>query len=235
MRLLLDRGVDLTNTCDRHGYSAIHLALDVGRECETSLLRALVGEAGVDIDAIDAFGDTPCHVAVACEHVDGLRTLIELGAIVDAVNDDSNTPLLEACAGTSDRLHQCALLLLAAGADPSFKNRAGELVSDLTVSRATLCALIAAGAKVNDEDNKVPPSADELATMRRKIAALRLDFVRHRARDVCIGLHARNIDALQMCEILQFACGPVARLIPFHQWWRIATTVKHKFTAATDA
>jgi hypothetical protein len=36
-----------------------------------------------------------------------------------------------------------------------------------------------------------------------------------------------RLDALQMCEILQQACGPVAPLIAFHHWWKIATTVKH--------
>jgi hypothetical protein len=62
---------------------------------------------------------------------------------------------------------------------------------------------------------------------RRRIARKRLDFVRERALQVCIGLQPRGLDALQMCEILQHACGPMAPLIPFHIWWTIATKVKH--------
>jgi hypothetical protein len=54
-----------------------------------------------------------------------------------------------------------------------------------------------------------------------------IDFVSDRARQVCIGLQSLRIDALQMCEVLQFACGAIAPLIPFHIWWKIATTVKH--------
>jgi len=62
---------------------------------------------------------------------------------------------------------------------------------------------------------------------RRRIARLRLDFVRYRALEICIGLQERGLDALQTCEILLHACGPVAPLIRFHHWWKIATTVKH--------
>jgi hypothetical protein len=68
---------------------------------------------------------------------------------------------------------------------------------------------------------------DEVEAARRDIAKARIDFVRDRALQVCIGLQSLRIDALQMCEILQFACGRVAPLIPFHIWWKIATTVKH--------
>ena len=69
--------------------------------------------------------------------------------------------------------------------------------------------------------------ATEFDIERREIAKTRLDFVRERALQVCIGLHSRGLDALQMCEILMYACGTLASVIPFHHWWTIATTVKH--------
>jgi hypothetical protein len=69
------------------------------------------------------------------------------------------------------------------------------------------------------------PAPVEVA--RRDIAKTRIDFVRDRALQVCIGLQSLRLDALQLCEILQFACGAIAPLIPFHIWWKIATTVKH--------
>jgi hypothetical protein len=31
----------------------------------------------------------------------------------------------------------------------------------------------------------------------------------------------------KQCAVLVHACGPVAPLILFHQWWKIATVVKH--------
>jgi len=67
----------------------------------------------------------------------------------------------------------------------------------------------------------------EIKVARRDIAKARIDFVRNRALQVCIGLRVLELDALQMCEILQFACGHLAHLIPFHVWWKIAITVKH--------
>jgi hypothetical protein len=68
---------------------------------------------------------------------------------------------------------------------------------------------------------------DQVEAARREIAKARLDFVRERALQVCIGLQSLELSALQMCEIMLFACGPIAPMIPFHLWWKIATTVKH--------
>jgi hypothetical protein len=100
-------------------------------------------------------------------------------------------------------------------------------------------ALLAAGADLDaaDESGQTPRMClaerrvtvdpQQVESARRDIARTRLDFVRYRAMDVCIGLQPLQLDALQVCEILQLACGPLARLIAFHQWWKIATTVKH--------
>jgi hypothetical protein len=55
--------------------------------------------------------------------------------------------------------------------------------------------------------------ADLVDRARGSIAGARLDFVRHRALQVCIGLYSQRVDALQlqmqMCEILQFSCAPL--------------------------
>lgn len=59
---------------------------------------------------------------------------------------------------------------------------------------------------------------------RQRIAKTRLELVRSRALQVCLALQSRALDALQTCEILVHACGPAASAIPFHVWWKIATT-----------
>jgi hypothetical protein len=70
--------------------------------------------------------------------------------------------------------------------------------------------------------------ADLVDRARGSIAGARLDFVRHRALQVCIGLYSQRVDALQlqmqMCEILQFSCGPVAPSFCFTSG---GTAVKH--------
>jgi hypothetical protein len=73
----------------------------------------------------------------------------------------------------------------------------------------------------------VDPDSEPVEAARRQIAKVRLDLVRYRAMEICIGLQPLQLDAAQLCEILQLACGPLAHVISFHQWWKIATTVKH--------
>lgn len=91
--------------------------------------------------------------------------------------------------------------------------------------KSMLPAFVAAGA---DVDRRITGlDADRVESACREIAKMRHDFVRHRAMDVCIGMQALRLDAWQMCEISQHSCGPLARLIAFHQWWTIATTVMH--------
>lgn len=141
-------------------------------------------------------------------------------------------------------LEPCVTILLAAGADPHCVNTAGQTACHLAAANCaafcTLVAVLAAGADIDQVDNsgrsarqlallsECPlPTNAEIGLARRRIAATRLNFVRQRALEVCIALHGLELDALQMCEIMLHSCGPVAHLIPFHQWWKIATTVKH--------
>jgi hypothetical protein len=71
------------------------------------------------------------------------------------------------------------------------------------------------------------PTADEINAARRRIAKTRLNLVRERAFQICLGLHPLNISALQLCEILMHSFGALGSLILFHQWWTIAVKVKH--------
>jgi len=105
------------------------------------------------------------------------------------------------------------------------------------IEASTVYPLLAAGADLDATDDtgvtvrevfaRVTIDPDRVEVARREIAKARLDLVQHRALQVCIGLQSLRIDALQLCEILQFACGAIAPVIPFHIWWKIATTVKH--------
>jgi hypothetical protein len=104
-------------------------------------------------------------------------------------------------------------VMLAAGADLDAADRNGET--------ATTAAL---RHQMTFDDAE---HSEEVEAARREIVKVRLDFVRHRAWQVCVGLQSRELDALQMCEILLHACGPVAPMIAFHHWWKIATIVKH--------
>jgi hypothetical protein len=104
---------------------------------------------------------------------------------------------------------------------------------------AIVHSLLAAGADVDAADRDCITARQILGreglsidlsavdVERARIARMRLDFVRCRAFQVCLGLQSLQLDALQLCEILVHACGPAATFVAFHHWWKIATTVKH--------
>jgi hypothetical protein len=182
-----------------------------------------------------------CSVAVRANNVAALRFFVMAGADVNAAG------LLDACLlhdSILARSYECTILLLAAGADVAARDCNGRTACFLAALEEPMpfvIAMVAAGADLDAEDENgetprqfltergddvfIDPLQVEAA--RREIAKVRIDFVRRRAMEVCIGLQSLQLDALQLCEILPLACGRLARLIAFHQWWKIATTVKH--------
>lgn len=234
-RALIDRGVAVGALCDSFGLTPLHWAFD------PAVLDLLVNECGMDIHVRDSLGTTCCHAAAFRGVRQQMSWLIEAGADIEAADNVGTTPLLDAC--YHDRL-DCILLLLAAGANVHARDRYGRTVCHwphaTPVGRETLCVLLAAGADLDAPTiSECVTARDIMATRgwtfdrdmidnaRRRIEKARIDFVRSRAFEVCVGLQSCGIDALQMCEILLHSCGRMASLIPFHHWWKIATTVKH--------
>jgi hypothetical protein len=224
----------------------LHVAAIVGCDVpdRAAALEMLVNECGVDLEARNLRDSTCTHVARAADNADAIRCFISAGANLQSVYDLNRTPLHVHAGGESS-----TIFLLAAGADVHARDErqrtpCTEVAFEDTPNRSIVNLMLAAGADLDatdcsgntarqllakrhltfDEDDD---QAQQVETARREIAKVRLDFVRHRAWQVCIGLQSRGLDALQMCEVLLHACGPVAPLIEFHQWWKIATTAKH--------
>lgn len=61
----------------------------------------------------------------------------------------------------------------------------------------------------------------------RQIAKCQLALLRRRGFEVCVGLQALDMSALQLCEILSCAFAPLESMVPFHNVWKVVTTVKH--------
>jgi ankyrin repeat protein len=57
------------------------------------LFPAELGEAKVNIDSVDADGDTPLHVLIWQKDAEGAIKLIENGALLNAPGDMGETPL----------------------------------------------------------------------------------------------------------------------------------------------
>jgi ankyrin repeat protein len=245
IRTLLRRGVVFSELRDYDQRTPLHLAA-AGLQPNCDVLDMLVNECGVDVEARNKRGST---CILECRNVDAMRVLITAGANLHAVDTSGRTPLHALVDEMS------ATCLLAAGADVHARDTYGrtplmhiasfadrddddEGVNEpvLTLVGSVVNVMLAAGADLDAADNKGNTARHHLSdhefifnveSARREIAKVRLDFVRYRALQVCIGLQSRGLDALQLCEILLHACGPLAPLIAFHHWWKIATTVKH--------
>jgi ankyrin repeat protein len=237
LKRLLALQVDFGAMRDVHGRSLCHQVIwnahpDADLE---PLLRALADVPGIDIDATNVNGMTPLHFAVIKHSKSAVRLLVELGADIDCRSTDGRSAV---------RLgSQLSELLIALGADVRLVDKKGQSMCHAAI----LCgdvplasAFVAAGGDLDqpDNDGDTPrmlaihylcplPTAAEIDGARQRIAKTRLDFVRNRAVEICIGLQPLGIDALQLCEIMMRSFGALGSLIAFHQWWTIATKVKH--------
>lgn len=116
-RCLRRGGVDV-DARDRHGRTALHMAVRYG---STVAVRALLG-AGAEVDVRDEDGGTALHAAVALGSTATVRALLDGGADVDTRTKDGETALHAAVALGSTGTVQT---LLAAGADANARMKNG--------------------------------------------------------------------------------------------------------------
>jgi ankyrin repeat protein len=209
IQALLDRGVVINQLTSHYGFTPLHKAATLTRN--TAVLDMLLNVCDVDIEARDMRGNSCIFTAVEYGNSAVLLWAVCVGADVNCRNLQGSTLLYKACLATVCGCDAQSVIytLLAGGADLDAPEKHGETPRQLFTRF----------------DFEIDEEA--LSRSRRRIVKTRLDYVRRRASQVCIGLQSLQLPALQMCEILLFSCDPIAPLIPFHQWWKIATTAKH--------
>jgi ankyrin repeat protein len=237
---LVARGVNFTAMRDEYGATLCHhMAANVTREDDLRLMVNVCGND--DIHAVDYRCMTPLHWASSRGNESALRVMVELGAEIDRQCNDGSTALINV--SRYDYQSSIVELLLALGADVNVVANDGRtacVVAAVDSYPAALCALVAAGGDLDQpnkegettrtiatRNNVALPTADEIDAARRRIAKARLDLVRERAFQICVALQSFRLNALQLCEILMHSFGALGSLIAFHQWWAIATKVKH--------
>jgi ankyrin repeat protein len=238
---LIARGVNLTAMRDEDGATLCHyVASNVTSEND---VRFLVNVCGNDaVRAENNYGTTALHMSVSSDNDSAMRVLVEFGCDIDRLANKGGTTALTIAIIRSEE-KSCVELLLALGADVDVVTNNGETACHCAVrplTREALCAVVAAGGDLDQPNNKgetprtfaaerniALPTADEINAARRRIAKTRLDLVRERAFQICLGLQPLNVNALQLCEILMHSFGAIGSVIAFHQWWAITTKVKH--------
>ena len=128
-RLFVERGLEV-DAEDGDGHTALRYA--ARNEPSLDLLDALV-EAGANVDHTSRTGITA--LTAACRHAESLptvRRLLELGADPNLVPKNRVSGLMKAA---GNRVPEMVELLLAHGADPTYRGKAGESALDVARRR----------------------------------------------------------------------------------------------------
>jgi ankyrin repeat protein len=206
IQALLDRDVVVSELRDDNDATPLHLAV-VARN--RAVLSMLIKVAGVDLEARNSLG-TCTHIAARLHQSDALRLFVDAGADVNSADNEGWTPLHWAV----DSINcESAVFLLAAGADVHARGVNGRMAVHNVVNLPDRIALhlaiplLAGGADPDGADQHgdtlrlifarraLAVDAALVDAARREIAKLRLDFVRSRALQVCIGLEPLGLDA----------------------------------------
>jgi hypothetical protein len=121
---LIQRGVDVNQRAGGTGTTALQSAAAYNR---TEVMRILL-EHGADPDRGDSENNMPLHTASYWGNVAAVRLLLDAGANVDPIESRfGSTPLMDAALKGHRDIVQ---LLLAAGAEPTRRESAGQTAED---------------------------------------------------------------------------------------------------------
>lgn len=202
---LCNAGFDIATECGVNSITILRSACN--HLCRPSLLRFLL-QKGANFRGVDSLGESVCRGA----RTEALVELFAVGANLSQVNAFGKAPSEFA---SVDSL----LTFVAAGADVDefVRHTAARFVR----GSGERALMVAAGAVDGDV------LAQELDAACIQIAQRQFLLLRARAFQVCVGLAAADLPALQTSEILAHVFAPRECIVPFHRLWAIATTVKH--------
>jgi ankyrin repeat protein len=227
VQTLLKNNATLNATC-WNGWTALHIATI---HAHIEVVQTLLANNAA-INAKETHGWTPLHYACQNYRLEIAKTLLAYNAAIDEkTNEDGFTPLHLAALYGRDKM---VATLIDNGAAIDEKTKTGTTALCLAAQNRhddVVHTLIVYNAAIGEMKNALQYLASLSCLQQKFVTKARVDLIRSRALQICIGLQSLHLDALRTCEILLFACAienwTIAQLIPFHIWWNIATFVKH--------
>ena len=150
---LIKAGADVNIVDEKHGFTVLHQAVQIGSGFCTMLI-----EAGADVNVKGLGGCTPLMDAMDDRKYNCAEALIKAGADVNFTCDQGNTALFWAAerdCSSWTKTAECVKLLLRSGARINVRNNRGYNAVENTLSTAngmvgeTFLTLMAAGETVN--------------------------------------------------------------------------------------
>lgn len=109
--MLIQNGLDINTTTEQEKWNFLHRALlSVSIPPESKMIQHLV-DCGINVNAVDCYGNTPLHYAARLKIPALLQILLDGGAKVNVENLDGVTPLREALLAKPYNLEALDLLL----------------------------------------------------------------------------------------------------------------------------
>lgn len=129
---LIADGLDILEVTEQEKWNFLHLALvSIVKSPAYEGVEKLL-QLGVDVNAIDTYGNSPLHYAARLKNAPLVGLLLDWNAEVDPVNLDGVSPIREALRKPYD--HETLKVLLEAGANIDKPNDKGSSVRGLAES-----------------------------------------------------------------------------------------------------
>jgi len=126
---LLQQGNDVNEITEKEKWNYLHRALmSITMPPSFEIVQYLI-TCGININAIDAYGNTPLHYAVKLKNIELINVLLSANVEVNHVNKDGVSPLRETLL-TKPFDHNSIKRLLESGADAEQKVSGGCTIKE---------------------------------------------------------------------------------------------------------
>ena len=131
LRRLQTTGYSVLERTESEHWTLLHRAyMSIRSHPCREMINLLLAE-GVDVKAVDFYGNTALHYAAASGDAIGVETLLSAGANPNSENRDRSTPLRTAVCSNSPGAFNCISVLLVGGADPEHRYEGACTVREL--------------------------------------------------------------------------------------------------------